>query len=299
MGLGMFFNNLQEGTGGVAESSLAAEDQTQFALQLQLRDGDRDQSAAGQLGFHREPGNERDAVAQLHEAFDGLQRRQFDFHLERRAAALKGGEHFFTQGRGHIVGNEDFAAETGDGGSLFARQGMARSDDADQLVTINNRRTYLRIIGAETDHTDLNGVREDLIGDAAGEGTLHGDLDVGVVAAEGIQHRKEIEAGVLIGGEGEAALLHGAQLGQRLPGFRAQVEHLHRVVVQNFAGVSEGAGAGAALEEGFAQFSFQPGDDLADRRLGAMQAGGGAGEAALFGYGEKGFKLKEIQFRAP
>jgi hypothetical protein len=30
-----------------------------------------------------------------------------------------------------------------------------------------------------------------------------------------------------------------------------------------------------------------------------MQAGGGAGEAALFGYGEKGFKLKEIQFRAP
>lgn len=64
------------------------------------------------------------------------------------------------------------------------------------------------------------------------------------------------------------------------------------VVAEQFAGLCEGAVAGGTLEEDLAKIGFKLADDLADSRLGAVQTGGGAGEAALLGDGEEGLELK-------
>ena len=72
MFFGMLFNDLQKSPRGVAECSLAAENQTQLALHLQFRDGNGHQGASGQLCLYSEPGDECDTVTKLHEALNGL-----------------------------------------------------------------------------------------------------------------------------------------------------------------------------------------------------------------------------------
>ena len=59
--------------------------------------------------------------------------------------------------------------------------------------------------GAEGDDAELDGALEELVGDAAGKRALHGDADVRADAAECVEHRQQIEAGVLVGGENQTA----------------------------------------------------------------------------------------------
>ena len=92
----------------------------------------------------------------------------------------------------------------------------------------------------------------------------------------------------------EAAAVELAQLGEGGGGVVAQVEELEGVVAQHFARVGEGAVARGAVEQHFAELCLELGDGLADGRLGAVQAGRGAGKAALFGDGEKRFELEQI-----
>ncbi len=192
------------------------------------------------------------------------------------------------------MGNEGFAAEALDGDLRHSGERVLRSDDADQLIAEDDRGFHLGVVGAEADHAHFDGVGEDIIGNAAGERALDGDLDARVLAAEGVQQRQQVEAGVLVGGQVELAGVQRAQVDQGGARVRPQVEHLLRVVAENLAGVGEDAVAGGALEQRLTEFSLQLGDDLADRRLGAVQARGGAGEAALFGDGEEGFELEEV-----
>ena len=117
-----------------------------------------------------------------------------------------------------------------------------------------------------------------------------------VLAAVLVEEGEEVEAGVLVGGEVEASAVELAELLERAGGVVTEVEELDGVVAEDFAGVGEGAVAGRALEEDFAELALELGDGLRDGGLGAVQAGGGAGKAALFGDGEEGFELEEVHW---
>ena len=118
--------------------------------------------------------------------------------------AAEGGDDFFAQRGGDVVGDEGFAAEAGNGGGTGGGEGVLRAGDADELVAIDDGGAELGVVGPEGEETELYGVLENLIGDAAGKGALHGDFEAGMLATEGVENRQEVEAGVLVGGEVKA-----------------------------------------------------------------------------------------------
>jgi len=67
--------------------------------------------------------HKRHAIAHGHKALDGLNRGQFDAHVERRAMTLEGLNHPAAQRRGDVVGDEGFVAQVADGDALGLRQG--------------------------------------------------------------------------------------------------------------------------------------------------------------------------------
>jgi hypothetical protein len=294
VGGGVGLDDLEEGERGVGEAGLAAVDEAEFALDLKLLDTDADEGAGGELVFDGEAGDEGDAVAHLDEAFDGIEGGEFDSHVERGFVAAEGLDDLLALGRGDIVRDEVLGTELADGDFAGAGEGVLRVDDESELVAVDDDRLDLGIVGFEGEDADFDGVEEDFVGDAAGESALDGDFDVRVLAAVFVEQRQKIETGVLVGGEIEAAAVEGTELGEGAGGLVAEVEEFEGVVAKDFAGVGEGAVAGRAFEEDFTEFAFELGDGLTDGRLGAVQAGGGAGEAALFGDGEKGFELEEV-----
>ena len=175
-----------------------------------------------------------------------------------------------------------------------AREGVLWIDDQVQFVAVDDDRLHLRVIGFVGDDAELDRVQQHLIGNAAGQRALHGNLDLGVVAAKFVEQREQVEAGVLVGGEVQAAAMQFAQFGESAGGVVAQIQQLERVVAQYFARVGQGAVARGAVQQPLAKFRLELGDRLADSRLRAMQAGGRAREAAFLGDGEKGFQLEQI-----
>ena len=68
--------------------------------------------------------------------------------------------------------------------------------------------------------------------------------------------------------------------------------------MQQGAGVGHAHGAGAADEQRLAEAVLELANRQADRGLGAIEAFGGAREAAFFGNGEKYLKFAEIHLEA-
>ncbi len=96
--MGVGFDDGEEVAGGVGERGLAAVDEAELALHLELWDGDGGEGTGGELIFYGEAGNQGDAVAAFDEALDGFEGGEFDLHLQRRAVALKGGDDLLAHG---------------------------------------------------------------------------------------------------------------------------------------------------------------------------------------------------------
>ena len=152
----------------------------------------------------------------------------------------------------------------------------------------------LRGIGPEGDEAEFEGAQIELLGNARGQHALHGNADMGKLAAECVDGRQQVHAGVFVGGQLQVAALQALQFVEGARGFAAQGQQAQRVIAQQGAGSGERAIAGGAVKERLANGALELADDLADGGLGAMQAQGGAGEAALLGDGEKGFELAEF-----
>ena len=163
-----------------------------------------------------------------------------------------------------------------------------------QAVAIDGDGADLRGIGPEGDDAQFEGAQVQLLGNARGQHALHGDADMGKLAAKGVDGRQQVHAGVLVGRQLQVAALQALQLVEGARGLAAQGQQAQRVLAQEPAGGGERAIARGAVEEGFAHRRLQLADDLADGRLGAVQAHRGAGETALLGHGEKGFELAEF-----
>lgn len=261
---------------GVGEVGLATVDETQLALHLQFFDQHADERAAAQFSFDGERGHESDAVAELDEAPDGLKRGQFDADAQGCFVAAKGLKHLCALGRGHVVRDKVFVAEVADGYVSGSSQGVARVDDEGEIIAKDDDGFERAIVWLEAENAYLDGVREHLVCDAAGERALHADHDARVGAAKTVKHRQQVEAGVLVGGQQQSAAVQRAQFAERLRRFNAQVQQLHGVFAQDHTGIGERAVAGSTLKESFAQFCLKLGDGLADGGLGAMEALGRA-----------------------
>ncbi len=291
----MEFDDLEKRDGGVRQGGFAAMDEAEVSFDLEFGDFDLHEGPGLEFFADGEAGDERDTVAHLDEALDGLERGQFDAHAEGSFVAAKGLDDLLPLRRGDIVRDEGLRGELPDGDLSGSGEGMLGVDDEGELVAVDDDGAELRIFGAEGEDAELDGVEEDLVGDAAGERALDGELDAWVFPAELVEQREEVEAGVLVGGEVEAALVEFAEFGEGGDGVPAQVQELVGVLAEEQAGVGEGSVACAAVEQDLAQLAFELGDGLADGRLRAMEARGCAGEAALLGHCQKCLHLYQIQ----
>lgn len=294
---GKLADNGEEGLAGVREGGLGAVDEPEAALDFELRNGDLDEFAALEFGLDGETGDEGDAVAEGDEALDGFEAGEFDAHVEGSLVASEGFDDALAEGGGDDVGDKVLLTEFADGEAFASGERMAGGDDEGHRVGIDGDGVEAVAFGAEGEDAEFSGALQKLLGDGAGEGALDHDVDVGMNAPEGVEDGEEPEAGVLVGGDGEASAFEGAEFFEGGGGFGAQAEEAFGVGAEELAGGGEGAFAGGALKEGFADLFFQLADGVADGGLGAVHAGGGAGEAAFFGYGEKGFELIEVHGR--
>src|SRR6187402_716923 len=290
---GVGFHNLQKCHGRVRKRGLLAVDQAQLPLHLELFDHHLHQVSGGELTFHAQTWGYGHTVAHRNEALHSVQGRQLYLNPQRSLVASKGIHHLCALGGGDVMGNEILRTQVADGDGLRGGQRMFWMDDEGESVPVDDDRADLRVFRAKGQDTELDGVRQDLIRDAAGQRAVHSDLDAWVLSAKDVQKRKQVEAGVFVRSEIQDAPVQGAQFFERAAGLRPEIEQFLRVFTEHFASVGQGTVAHGALKERFSEFCFEFGDGLADSWLGPAKAHGGSRKAAFLGDGEKGFELKE------
>ena len=204
------FDNVKESQAGVGERGAGAMDEPKAAGDFQFGDCDLHQFSAGELGLDGEAGNQRDALAARHEALDGLEAGQLDAHVEGRFVTSKRFDHALAERRCDRVRDEILCAQLADGDLFLIRQGMLRVDDEGDRVGVDGDGVETCVLGAKRKNAELDGSLEELIGDLAGEGSLHGNADLGEITTEFVEDGQKPEAGVLVGCDSEAAALEGA-----------------------------------------------------------------------------------------
>jgi len=282
-------DHVKESQPGVGERGAGAMHEPKAASDFQFGDCDLYQFSPGELGLDGEARNQRNALAARHEALDGLEAGQLDAHVEGRLVASKGFDHALAERRCDRVRDEILCAQLADGDLFLLRQRMLWVHNEGDGVGVDRDRVETCVLGAERKNAELDSSLEKLIGDLAGKGSLHGNADLGEIPAKFVEHGKKPEAGVFIGGYGEAATLEGAQFFEGGDGFAAQAQQALGIAAQQLAGGGKRGIARGALKEGLADFFFQLADSVADGGLGAPHADGRAGKALFFGNGEEGF----------
>ena len=150
------------------------------------------------------------------------------------------------------------------------------------------------------DEADIDFAVHDLARNLVQAAAIDADLDVGKllqVAAE--RRRQQIDRCRLVRGDRQRAGLERLQLGDLAQRFVAQVNHAPGVVGEHAASLRQRHLVDVARKERRADFFFELLDALADCRLRAAHALGGAGERALFDDGQEVFELQEIHETAP
>src|SRR5579863_5323684 len=121
----------------------------------------------------------------------------------------------------------------------------------------------------------------------AGKHTVNANQHAGVEFAELSKGREQGVDGAFVDAEGKFAAIEAGELGEAFFYFVAKVDEALGVVAQERAGVGEADRARAADKERLAEAVFELANCQADGGLGAVEAFGGAGEAAFARYGEK------------
>ena len=84
--------------------------------------------------------------------------------------------------------------------------------DEGQTVVIDGDGTESLRIETERRYADLEGAQAQFLGDAAGQHAVNRDADFGILFAELVDGRKQVHAGVFVGGQLQAAALQALQL---------------------------------------------------------------------------------------
>ncbi len=153
---------------------------------------------------------------------------------------------------------------------------MPRVDHQSEFVPVNNDGVDLRVVRLEGKHTNLDGVIENLICDAAGKGTLYGNFYVRILTPVLVKHWKQKERGIFVRRKVKAATMELTQFCKCSGGLGAQVEELECVFTKHLTSVGEGAVPRRTLEKNLTQFAFELRNGLTDRGLSSVQAGGGS-----------------------
>jgi hypothetical protein len=277
------FQEAQEFRGGVGEAGAAAGDDVEVAGDIELADFEFLQGAVFDFPVDAHARNNGDAHTHLYEALDALDGRHFHGHIERGAMA---GEEFddpAAEGRFDNVGDEIFLAELFDLDVLFSGEWMLGWNDEGKFVFQDFRGQELRIARHEGNGAEIESVVDDFVGNIAGEHAVEPDLDARVSFAEAGEGGEQGMDGALIDTQGKFAALEAFEFHQAFFDFVTEVEKAFSIFPEQGAGIGKADRACATDEEGLAEGILELTDGQADSGLGAIEALGGAREAAFSG----------------
>jgi hypothetical protein len=287
--------------GGVGERLAAPVEQIQIAGHVQLANLDLDQQALFDLPAHAHARHDRHADIHLHEALDAFDGGELDAHVQRDVMLGEELNDALAKRRFHDVGNKAFLTQFGELGAAALREAMFGRNDQGKLIAKDFYRGELRLLGDERRDAEIQAIVQQFRGDIAGKRAAHGQMDLRIKPAIAGQDGQQRVDGAFVDAKGKFAATTGAEVVDGAADFIAQVQNTFGITDQEPAGVGKLAGAGAAGEEGFADFVFQLADGDADGGLGTVELLGGAGEAALAGDGEEDVEFGEVhnQRRSP
>jgi hypothetical protein len=243
--------------------------------------------------------DDRYAHAHLDEAFDAFDGGQFYRHVQHCAISGEEFDDAAAVGGFDAVGDEVFVAEIRHVDFAFLGEGVFWGNDQGELVFADFGGLKLRLLWDVGDCADVQAVIEDFVGDVAGKHAVDADLDAGMELAEGGQRREKCVDGAFVDAQGEFAAREAFQLAQSFFYFVAEVDQTLGVVLEEGAGVGQADGPGTADEERLAEAVFEFANGEANGGLRAVEAFGGAGEAAFFGNHQKYLEFSEIHDDSP
>src|SRR5260370_19555741 len=127
------------------------------------------------------------------------------------------------------------------------------------------------------------------------EHSVHTDLDGGMLLPKLGEGGEERVNGALVHSQRELATLQALQFREPFLGFIAQINQALRIVLQKCARIGEADRPRATNEERLAERVLKLADGQADSGLGAIEALGGAGKAALFRHHQEYLQFTEVQ----
>ena len=278
---------LEEGFGGVAESSSGWPHEVDFAFYLEFRDADGEQTAFGDFLFHAHAGQEGDANVLFHHPADGFDGGHFHVHVKADASFVEGADYVLAVGREDVVGDEDFVAEFGDGDVLPLGETVLRGDDEGEGILVDDVAENALVVRLVADDAEFQIAVDQFAGDAAGEAAADLHLNFWVDAAVALNVLEEVEGGGFVGTDDEASGRMVAQFGEGVGEFAFEVLETAGVFEHTSAGVGQHDVFGGPVEEFFAQFSFESLERERHGRLGAPELLRRARKAALVNDGHE------------
>ncbi|MNE41009.1 hypothetical protein D3C80_1350580 [compost metagenome] len=113
------------------------------------------------------------------------------------------------------------------------------------------------------------------------------------------QGRQTVQADVVTGGQGQTAGHFAGEVGQGSARIIEDIENLISPRQQGAPGLGQAHFTTQTVEQPHLQLLLQPGDALADGRLGQVQPFPGAGEASGLGDGNKGIEVGQVHSCIP
>ncbi len=164
----------------------------------------------------------------------------------------------------------------------------------DQLVAAERDRLQAAIGGLKRQDTEVEAAIEDLGGDLARPHAADLDERLRVRPGEAIEEGQQRVHGGLVGADDDAPAANLLQFAHRDFSVGGERQQPSGVLLQQAAGLGQGAVADGPIEQAIAELFLEPPDRLAHGRLGAMQLLGGDREAALRRYRHKCAQILQL-----
>src|SRR5258708_437678 len=163
-----------------------------------------------------------------------------------------------------------------------------------EFIFQNFHGLQLRFAGNEGDGAEVQAVIQNFVRNIARKHAMDSDLDAGMEFTELAERGEQRVDGAFVDTEREFTAIEAGEFGETFFHFIAEVDEALGVVAEKRAGVGEAHRARAADEQRLAEAVFELANGQADRGLGAVEALGGAREAAFARDGEKDLQFAKI-----
>ena len=239
--------------------------------------------AARDFGQRAAARQQRDADPHLHRALDPVEARQRDLDVDRRPPALVGAQHAIARRRRIVVRDHHLPADFLERDAPLRRPADASAPSSRTMSSPPRGTVWTPRSAGWNVRTPKSMLRSSTAPAIWRDGTRRtSTATCGCSAGEALDVRQQAVDGRLVGADDDPAA-RGPAAAPGWPSAASPASPSRRcgVVLEQAAGLGQGAVPRGAVEQPLAQLILDAPDRLADGRLGPVEPPGGRGEAPV------------------